>query len=227
MSSPGLKPTVELRNSGPQPELVDTATTRALVLSPLEARLLSLWDGICSASHLTDVARAHGLVIEGRQAAVFLERLSRAGFLTKAQAALEALTHAGELERLATEEAALAQEAASLGEALTAPPFTAHAAGRLTWLKQPGDEVQAGDAVLQVDPGLWEVRLDMHLTLPPGLPVNATVTVGGASLEVRRLKVTDTAVAGVVQSPTPLAATGTLEVSAGERQAWEVLVGSQ
>ncbi|MCC6332782.1 MAG: hypothetical protein IT380_02195, partial [Myxococcales bacterium] len=86
MASSGLKPSVALRSEGSRQELVDSATRRSLLLSPLEARLLALWDGLASASHLTEMARAQGVVIEARQAAVFLERLGRAGFLAVAPA---------------------------------------------------------------------------------------------------------------------------------------------
>ncbi|MEW5743637.1 MAG: hypothetical protein AB1938_32295, partial [Myxococcota bacterium] len=101
MAASGLKPSVALRSEGGRQELVDSATKRSLLLSPLEGRLLSLWDGLASAAHLTEMARAQGVVIEARQAAVFLERLGRAGFLAAAPAVETGLVpDAPGLERL-------------------------------------------------------------------------------------------------------------------------------
>lgn len=84
MSRPGLKPTTEWKAVEGRAELVDSTSLKTIVLSEVEARLLAMWDGQATASQLAEAARAKGMVIEPRQAAVLLERLDRAGFLSTA-----------------------------------------------------------------------------------------------------------------------------------------------
>lgn len=178
------------------------------------------------ASAAAKLERAAALPPAKRRAAVAKAKKAEAAAKTKlkkAEAALEALTHEDEKAKLTAEVTALEAEAASLGEALATPPFTAPIAGHVTWLKAAGDAVEAGDAVAQVQPGEWRVHADARLTVPEGTSVEASVDVAGETLPLRDVRLTDGAIDGVVDSKKPLPADGTLEVSAGEQKAWEAL----
>jgi len=147
--------------------------------------------------------------------------------LDAAEAALEKLTHEQQLAQLAAEETALEAERASLDGQLASAALVAPVAGRVTWLVKPGEAVEAGAPVAKVDAGRWRVRAEATVKLPAGVPVEATVVTGGRTLEVRRLDVQPAAVLGVVDSATPLSPTGTLELAAGERHAYELLFGDE
>jgi hypothetical protein len=229
-----------LDDTGPKQRLADLEARRAAIERRLAALAPAAEKKVAPvakkaelaralyASAATKLERALALPPARRKAALAKAKKEEAAAkarLTKAEAALEALTHKAERQKLADEAAALERETVLLREALAAPPFTAPVAGKLTWLKAAGEAVQPGDAVLQVDPGQWKVRADVHVTLPAGTPVEARVVVGDATLEVRELEVTDAAADGVVESSGPLAATATLELSAGEGRAWERFFG--
>ncbi len=81
MSAPGLKPTVKLESGPNGSRLVDSVTGRALALSDTEAMLLEFWDGTADVGALVKAATEASLSLDASQVAVFMTRLTKAGFL--------------------------------------------------------------------------------------------------------------------------------------------------
>lgn len=172
--------------------------------------------------------RADALPAARRRAAVAKAKKAAAAAktaLAKAEGALEALTHAAELERLTAETATLQAEASRLLEATAASGLTAPVAGRLRWLKKPGEPVHSTDEVARVEPGVWKARATPGATLPAGVVVEGTLEAGDAKLEVLGLSVSEASMEGRVEAKGALPATGTLRLNAGTQRAWEALRG--
>lgn len=81
MSAPGLKPTVKLESGPTGSRLVDSVSGRSLALSDTEAMLLEFWDGTADVAALVKAAGAASLALDAPQVAVFMTRLTKAGFL--------------------------------------------------------------------------------------------------------------------------------------------------
>ena len=81
MSLPGLKPSVELEPGPSSPQLVDRESGQKLPISEMEARVLSLWDGVQTATGLSAKLFVDGLDIEPWQVEQFFVRLARAEVL--------------------------------------------------------------------------------------------------------------------------------------------------
>ncbi|MCC6338130.1 MAG: hypothetical protein IT380_29565 [Myxococcales bacterium] len=167
-----------------------------------------------------DAAKRRAAVAKAKKAAATAKTA-----LAKAEAALESLTHTAELERLATETATLQAESSRLLEATAASSLTAPVAGRLSWLKKPGEPVHSTDEVARVDPGVWKVRATPGASLPAGVVVEGTLEAGDAKLEVLGLSVSEASMEGRVEAKGALPATGTLRLNAGTQRAWEALRG--
>lgn len=81
MSLPGLKSSIELESGPTGPQLVDRQTGQALPLSQTEAQLLSLWDGVQTATALSARLFVEGLDVEPWQVEQFFARLEKAQVL--------------------------------------------------------------------------------------------------------------------------------------------------
>lgn len=81
MAVPGLKSSIELLDDERGVRLLDAATGAALTLSEVEATMLRAWDGVTSASGLSDLVLLQGVSVEPRQVEQFFARLQRSGLL--------------------------------------------------------------------------------------------------------------------------------------------------
>lgn len=82
VSLPGLKSSIELESGPGGPQLNDRQSGLKLPISETEARLLTLWDGVATATALSARLFVEGLDVEPWQVEQFFVRLSRAGVLS-------------------------------------------------------------------------------------------------------------------------------------------------
>lgn len=73
--------------AGPPARLLDSATGRSIVLSETEAMLLEFWDGTSDTASVVRAAQEASLRVDPYQAAIFLTRLGKSGFLAVAPSA--------------------------------------------------------------------------------------------------------------------------------------------